>query len=74
MEKTLPFEILKENVNKNVRLLMRKEKVYSGLLKEFDEHGNLYLENIYEIDDDGCSLFVGSAVINGGSIAMIDIE
>lgn len=70
----LPSQILNENINKKVKLHMRKDKMYTGILKEFDEHGNIYMEDVYEINEGNCSVSIGNSVINGGTVAMIDFE
>ncbi|EJW02651.1 hypothetical protein EDEG_02948, partial [Edhazardia aedis USNM 41457] len=70
----LPLEILKNNINKEIRLIMRKDKVFSGVLRTFDEHVNIFMENVYEILDDGSRMHIGSTIINGGNVAMIDLD
>lgn len=53
---------------------MRKEKMYQGILKGFDEHGNLFMTEAKEIMSEGCCIRIGTVIINGGTVAMIDIE
>lgn len=68
-----PLDLLKDSIGKRIRILMRKEKMYSGVLVEFDEHVNIFMEDLYETDGN-CTYKIGRGVVNGGTIAMIDIE
>lgn len=73
MENMSPIELFRKYVNKNIRIIMRQEKEYNGVMKGFDEHGNVFLDNCEEIICDGCNITIGTAIINGGSVAMIDL-
>ncbi|KAM0685179.1 hypothetical protein COBT_003612 [Conglomerata obtusa] len=69
----LPLELLEESKNKKIRIYLKKEKLFEGQLVEYDEHGNLFLEDCCEYNSDGYESRIGSVVINGGSVAIIDI-
>ena len=70
----MPLEILTNCIDKKISLIIRKDKIYIGKLKEFDQHLNVFMEDAYEIIEEGCKFHVGTVLINGGTIAMIDIE
>jgi U6 snRNA-associated Sm-like protein LSm5 len=70
---SLPLDVLNQSINKKIKLIMRKDKVYIGVLREFDVHVNMYLDDMYELNESGTMSYVGPALLNGGTIAMVDI-
>lgn len=73
MNKISPIELFRNYTHKNIRIIMRQNKEYRGIMKGFDEHGNVFLDNCIETDENGGNLKIGCVIINGGSIAMIDL-
>ncbi|TBU07384.1 hypothetical protein CWI39_0326p0010 [Hamiltosporidium magnivora] len=69
----MPLKVFQSAIKKRIRLIMRKDKIYEGILEDYDVHINVYLTDATEISDSGCSIYLGSTIINGGSIALIDI-
>ncbi|TBU04131.1 hypothetical protein CWI38_0365p0020 [Hamiltosporidium tvaerminnensis] len=62
----MPLKVFQSAIKKRIRLIMRKDKIYEGILEDYDVHINVYLTDATEISD-------RSTIINGGSIALIDI-
>lgn len=70
----IPLNLLTTQKEKEIRIFLRKEKTYAGVLQGFDEHGNLFMTDTKEITDEGCVVNIGSVIINGGTVAMIEVE
>lgn len=73
MNNISPIELFRKYTNKEIRIIMRQEKEYNGIMKGFDEHGNVFIDNCEELSIGGSNIKIGSVIINGGSIAMIDL-
>lgn len=70
----VPLNVLKSYVDKKIRIFLRKEITYTGVLRGFDQHGNLFMADAFQIIEEGCEAGLGTVIINGGTVAMIDIE
>lgn len=67
------LEMLKKAKNRSVRVVTLNSKVYRGVLEDFDMHVNIHMRNGYVKADDGDELYVGEVLINGGTVACVDI-
>lgn len=76
-----PIDYLKDSINKIILIKIKRNRLYRGLLRGFDEHLNLFLEEtseIFEYQDEEGNIReehenLGSIVIRGDNIIFIDI-
>ncbi|EPR78162.1 Small nuclear ribonucleoprotein G [Spraguea lophii 42_110] len=66
----MPKEHLKSLENKHIMIHLKKEKTFSGILEEFDDHMNISLKNAIEHAEEDIKL--GKVIVNGGFIAFIE--
>ena len=64
--------LMLKNKNKKVLLRLRNSKTVTGILKNFDIHMNLTLENAEETDD-GKIRQVGKILLRGDNILLISL-
>ena len=64
--------LMLKNKNKKVLLRLRNSKTVTGILKNFDIHMNLTLENAEETDD-GKIRQVGKILLRGDNILVISL-
>ena len=77
-----PIDFLKSSINKVILLKIKRNRLFRGILRGFDEHLNLYLEDTTQLfeyhDEDGNvreeQENLGSIVIRGDNIILIDIS
>lgn len=65
-------KIFEKKLNKTVNIYLRKDTLYSGIIKGIDDHNNILLHKCVEIIDKS-SINIGDCVLNGGCIAYIEI-
>ncbi|MCS7097184.1 MAG: LSm family protein [Candidatus Methanomethylicia archaeon] len=70
MNESTTNEILLKSLGKMVYVKLKGEKVIRGLLKSFDQHLNLVLENAEEIEDNSTKV-LGTLIIRGDNIILI---
>lgn len=68
-EKNFNFEFF---LNKNVKIHLRKEKYFEGILVGIDEYNNYLLEDAFEIREEGQKFSIGTSIVNGGCVAFIE--
>ena len=77
-----PIDFLKSSINKVILLKVKRNRLFRGILRGFDEHLNLYLEEttqLFEYQDEDGNVreeqeSLGSIVIRGDNIILIDIS
>jgi small nuclear ribonucleoprotein len=67
----MAIKILDESVGKVVIIKLRDTKVIRGILRGFDQHMNLVLEEAAETHEDGKSDTLGTIVVRGDNVIMI---
>jgi len=70
MTESATSEILSKSLGGVVYVKLKGEKVIRGLLKSFDQHLNLVLENAEEIDEKSTKA-LGTLIIRGDNIVLI---
>ena len=76
-----PIDHLKSSVNKVVLIRVKQNKMFRAMLRGFDEHLNLYLEEasqLFEFQDEEGNIReeqenLGNIVIRGDNIIFIDL-
>jgi len=77
-----PIDFLKSSINKVILLKVKRNRLFRGILRGFDEHLNLFLEDttqLFEYQDEDGNVReeqenLGSIVIRGDNIILIDIS
>jgi small nuclear ribonucleoprotein len=68
----MPLSALDKALNKNVQLLLKDRRVLEGVLKGYDEHMNLVLEDTNETDSEGNRRKIGTIVVRGSNVVTIN--
>ena len=68
----MPLTALDKALNKNVQLLLKDRRVLEGVLKGYDEHMNLVLEDTDETDSEGNRRKNGTIVVRGSNVVTIN--
>ncbi|MCX8201821.1 MAG: LSm family protein [Candidatus Caldarchaeum sp.] len=71
MSSDVSLKILSKSVGSKVLVRLRNGKVIRGLLKGYDQHMNIVLEDTDEIIDENTQNKLGTIVVRGDSIVMI---
>ncbi|MCS6785063.1 MAG: LSm family protein [Candidatus Caldarchaeum sp.] len=71
MSADVSLKILSKSVGSKVLVRLRNGKVIRGLLKGYDQHMNIVLEDTDEIIDENTQNKLGTIVVRGDSIVMI---
>ena len=71
-KKRKKISILSSFLNKNVKIHLRKEKYFEGILVGIDEYNNYLLEDAFEIREEGQKFSIGTSIVNGGCVAFIE--
>jgi len=67
----MAIKVLDESLGKVVMIKLRDAKVIRGVLRGFDQHMNLVLEEAAETNQDGKSDNLGTIVVRGDNVIMI---
>ncbi len=67
----MAVKILSDSVGKVVLIKMKGGKSIRGMLKGYDQHMNLLLENSQELFENGNSVDLGTIVVRGDNVVMI---
>ncbi len=76
-----PIDYLKDSINKVILIKVKRNRLFRALLKSFDEHLNLYIEDaqqIFEYQDEEGNIreeheVLGDIVIRGDNIIFINL-
>ncbi|MEK6821585.1 MAG: LSm family protein [archaeon] len=68
---TRPFDWLSESINKNVLVELKGNLSVRGVLKAFDVHMNLVLENAESLEGGHPKTKYGKVVLRGDNILLI---
>ncbi|MFX1377160.1 MAG: LSM domain-containing protein [Promethearchaeota archaeon] len=76
-----PIDYLKDSINKVILIKVKRNRLFRALLKSFDEHLNLYIEDaqqIFEYQDEEGNIreeheILGDIVIRGDNIIFINL-
>ena len=76
-----PIDYLKDSINKVILIKVKRNRLFRSVLKSFDEHLNLYIEDaqqIYEYQDEEGNIreeheILGDIVIRGDNIIFINL-
>ena len=67
----MTFKVLEESIGKVVLIKLKGGKTIRGMLRGFDFHMNLILEESEEIKDNGSTNKLGTIVIRGDNVVLI---
>ena len=75
-----PIEQLSKSLNKMILIKIKKNRLFRGLLKSFDQHLNLFLQEcvqIYEIENGNGELIqkteeLGEIIIRGDNVVFLE--
>ncbi len=71
MDITRPFDLLNQALGKQVLIKLKDDKKIRGVLKAFDQHMNLVLENSEELEGDKVTEKIGSMILRGDNVIYI---
>jgi len=74
MEQARPLDALNNARNKRVIVELKNQRRYTGMLKAFDIHINVVLENAEEFVDNAMTRKLGVVFIRGDTITIISPE
>lgn len=66
-----PLDLLNESKGKEVIVQLKNDKQFSGVLKAFDIHINIVLDNAKEMQDGAVKRSLGPAFLRGDTIIYI---
>jgi len=66
-----PFDFLNESVNKTVLVRLKGKRELRGILKAFDVHMNIVMDEVEELEDDKVIKKIGSMLVRGDNILFI---
>jgi small nuclear ribonucleoprotein len=68
----MPLSALDKALDKNVQLLLKDRRVLEGVLRGYDEHMNLVLDDTNETDAEGNRRKIGTIVVRGSNVVTIN--
>lgn len=66
-----PFDLLNESIGKNVLVELKGNLQFRGVLKAFDVHMNIVLENAESLENGNPKTKYGKVVLRGDNILLI---
>ncbi|MEW6294922.1 MAG: LSm family protein [Candidatus Diapherotrites archaeon] len=66
-----PFDLLNDSVGKEVLVVLKGELSIRGVLKAFDVHMNILLENAEEFQDGQIKKKYGKLILRGDNVILI---
>ena len=67
-----PFDLLNNNIDKEILVVLKENISYRGVLRGYDIHMNLVLDNTIEIKDSSESK-IGKILIRGDNILYLSV-
>ena len=66
-----PFDLLNENIGKEVLVVLKDNINFRGTLKAFDIHMNIVLENAAELENGEMKKKYGKLILRGDNVVLI---
>lgn len=66
-----PFDLLNNIMNQQVLVRLKGDKQLRGILKAFDQHMNLVLEETDELENDEKKAKIGTVIVRGDNILYV---
>ena len=66
-----PLEILENAINKPILLKLKGKRELRGVLRSYDQHLNLFLEDTEEINETGETEALGSIILRGDNVILV---
>lgn len=66
-----PFDLLNNVMNQQVLVRLKGDKQLRGILKAFDQHMNLVLEETDELENDEKKAKIGTVIVRGDNILYV---
>lgn len=69
-----PFDVLQRSIGQNVLVRLKGNTIIHGILKSFDPHLNLFLENaklVKKSEDADVEEDIGQVVLRGDNVLMV---
>ncbi len=70
----LPLAVLRDSLNKKIRVRLKDNSIYEGLLIALDEYMNIVLSDVVELNEDYTpKVRWGVSLIRGNNILWVEI-
>jgi small nuclear ribonucleoprotein len=74
MIETKPFDFLNNSINKNVLVLLKGNTRIRGILKAFDIHMNIVLDDAERLNEDNTvDIKIGKTIIRGDTVILLSL-
>lgn len=74
MVETKPFDFLNNSINKNVLVLLKGNTRIRGILKAFDIHMNIVLDDAERLNEDNTvDIKIGKTIIRGDTVILLSL-
>ncbi len=74
MVETKPFDFLNSSINKNVLVLLKGNTRIRGILRAFDIHMNIVLDDAERLNEDNTvDIKIGKTIIRGDTVILLSL-